>query len=38
MADFGQPVPSDYQWVAAQIFDDDGDASEVRPAVTLPAE
>jgi len=30
-ADFGQPVPSDYQWVAAQIFDDDGDASELRP-------
>ena len=31
-ADFGAPVPSDYQWVAAQIFDADGDASEVRPA------
>jgi hypothetical protein len=31
LADFGQPVPSDYQWVAAQIFDDDGDASELRP-------
>ena len=27
-ADFGQPVPSDYWWVAAQIFDEDGDASE----------
>jgi hypothetical protein len=32
VADFGAPVPSDYQWVAAQIFDDDGDASELRPA------
>ena len=32
IADFGQPVPTDYQWVAAQIFDDDGDASELRPA------
>jgi len=31
-ADFGSPVPTDYQWVAAQIFDDDGDASELRPA------
>ena len=30
-ADFGQPVPSDYWWVAAQIFDEDGDASELRP-------
>lgn len=34
-ADFGQPVPSDYQWVAAQIFDDDGDASELRPSVVI---
>ena len=32
LADFGQPVPGDYQWVAAQVFDDDGDASELRPA------
>jgi signal peptidase I len=32
LADFGQPVPSDYWWVAAQIFDADGDASELRPA------
>lgn len=32
IADFGQPVPSDYDWVAAQIFDSDGDASELRPA------
>jgi hypothetical protein len=32
LADFGQPVPSDFQWVAAQIFDADGDASELRPA------
>jgi hypothetical protein len=31
-ADFGAPVPSNYQWVAAQIFDADGDASELRPA------
>ena len=30
-AAFDAPVPSDYQWVAAQIFDDDGDASELRP-------
>ena len=28
--DFGQAVPS-FAWVAAQIFDEDGDASEVRP-------
>jgi len=32
IADFGVPVPSDFWWVAAQIFDLDGDASEVRPA------
>jgi hypothetical protein len=32
LADFGAPVPGDYQWVAAQIFDSDGDASEVRPS------
>lgn len=31
LADFGTPVPSDYQWVAAQIFDADGDATELRP-------
>ena len=31
VADFGASVP-DFQWVAAQIFDDDGDASELRPA------
>jgi len=30
-ADFDTPVPSNYQWVAAQIFDEDGDASELRP-------
>jgi hypothetical protein len=35
IADFGQPVPSDYQWVAAQIFDDDGDAIELRPEQIL---
>ncbi len=34
-ADFGTPVPGDYQWVAAQIFDEDGDASEVRPALII---
>ncbi|HEX2990940.1 MAG TPA: hypothetical protein VHO49_09695 [Anaerolineales bacterium] len=34
-ADFGAPVPSDYQWVAAQIFDTDGDASEVRPTLLI---
>jgi hypothetical protein len=32
VADFGTPVPNHYQWVAAQIFDNDGDASELRPA------
>jgi hypothetical protein len=32
MADFGTPVPVDHHWVAAQIFDEDGDASELRPA------
>jgi len=32
IADLGQPVPSNYWWVAAQIFDDDGDATELRPA------
>jgi hypothetical protein len=32
IADFGKPVPGDYWWVAAQIFDADGDASEVRPS------
>jgi len=31
IADFGKPVPTDYWWVAAQIFDEDGDASEIRP-------
>jgi hypothetical protein len=30
VADFGTPVPA-YQWVAAQVFDPDGDVSEVRP-------
>jgi hypothetical protein len=32
VADFATPVASDYQWVAAQVFDPDGDASEVRPS------
>jgi predicted GH43/DUF377 family glycosyl hydrolase/regulation of enolase protein 1 (concanavalin A-like superfamily) len=31
-ADFGEPVPEDYLWVAAQVFDVDGDISEVRPS------
>ena len=31
-ADFDTPVPSNYQWVAAQTFDNDGDATELRPA------
>ena len=35
IADFGMPVPADYDWVAAQIFDPDGDASEVRPALIV---
>lgn len=30
-AEYGEPVPSNYEWVAAQVFDEDGDASEVRP-------
>jgi hypothetical protein len=30
-ANYGGPIPGDYQWVAAQVFDPDGDASEVRP-------
>jgi hypothetical protein len=30
-ANYENPVPSDYQWVAAQIFDADGDATELRP-------
>jgi len=34
-ADFDTPVPSNYQWVAAQIFDEDGDASELRPALVV---
>lgn len=34
VADFGGPVPADYLWVAAQIYDQDGDASELRPALT----
>ena len=34
-ADYGGPVPGDFLWVAAQVFDDDGDASEVRPAQIL---
>jgi branched-chain amino acid transport system substrate-binding protein len=36
LADFEQPVPSDYLWVAAQIFDEDGDASELRPSQIYP--
>jgi hypothetical protein len=32
LADFGGPIPNDYWWVWAQIFDEDGDASELRPA------
>ena len=32
IADFGAPVPPGYDWVAAQIFDADGDATELRPA------
>ena len=32
VADFGAPVTPDYEWVAAQVFDEDGDASEVRPS------
>jgi len=35
VADFGMPVPLDYYWVAAQIFDGDGDASELRPATVI---
>jgi len=31
-ADFGGPVPPDFTWVAAQVFDPDGDASEVYPS------
>jgi hypothetical protein len=34
-ANFGQPVPGDYQWVAAQIFDKDGDAIELRPSAVI---
>lgn len=33
-ANYGGPVPNGYQWVAAQLFDPDGDASELRPART----
>jgi hypothetical protein len=29
---YGESVPDDYQWVAAQVFDGDGDISEVRPS------
>lgn len=29
--DFDEQIPSDYEWVAAQVFDADGDISEVRP-------
>ncbi len=36
-ADFGKPIPGDYWWVAAQIFDADGDASELRPSQIYPA-
>jgi hypothetical protein len=32
MAYYGSSVPGDYQWVAAQVFDGDGDISEVRPS------
>ena len=32
IADFNAPVPNGYDWVAAQIFDPDGDATELRPA------
>jgi Tol biopolymer transport system component len=32
VADFDTRVPYEYSWVAVQIFDDDGDASELRPA------
>jgi len=35
IADFEKPVPGNYWWVAAQIFDDDGDASELRPTRIL---
>ena len=35
IADFGMPVPAEYDWVVAQIFDLDGDASEVRPAIII---
>lgn len=31
-ANLGGPLPMDFQWVSAEVFDDDGDASEVRPA------
>ena len=31
-AEFGGPVPLNFEWVAAQVFDEDGDASEVRPS------
>jgi hypothetical protein len=30
-----EAAPSDYQWVAAQVFDPDGDASEVLPSQIL---
>ena len=35
LADYGGPIPPDYWWVWAQIFDDDGDATELRPALTI---
>ena len=31
-----EPVPEDYQWAVARVFDDDWDISEVRP--TIPAQ
>jgi hypothetical protein len=34
-ADFGAPVPNDYGCVYAQVFDSDGDASELRPALII---
>jgi hypothetical protein len=32
---FSAPVPMNYQWAATQIFEDDGDASGVRPTLVL---
>jgi hypothetical protein len=33
---FGGSLPSDIHWIAAQIFDEDGDASELRPEQIYP--